>query len=56
MVEAADYISNKIRDEGLLVRAFESDPVITYTLCLTEIIKEVTVETALNKLSKLTLR
>jgi len=31
MVEAADYISNKIRDEGLLVRAFESDPVVTVT-------------------------
>ena len=30
MVEAADYISNKIKDEGLLARAFNSEPVLLY--------------------------
>lgn len=30
MVEAADYISNKIREENLLTSAFQSDPVIIF--------------------------
>jgi len=59
MVEAADYISNKIKDEDLLVHALESDPVVMHALssvksCLTEIVKDFSLK--LNKLSKCTLR
>ena len=58
MVEAADYISNKIKDEDLLVHALESDPVVIHALasvksCLTEIVKDFSLK--LNKRSISTL-